>query len=176
MTERPMPNSPVSRLAANVHQNIPRETLLDFFADFSTLSGDFLVWDDGYRTHHRTYAEVGRAARAFAAKLRAGGIRGGQKIVFWSENRPEWIAALWGCLLEGVIAVPIDFRNSADFVKRVAGIVEARAILTGDSVPESAVESPWRFADFEWPRSEEHTSELQSLRHIVCRLLLEKKK
>src|SRR5258705_2153851 len=30
----------------------------------------------------------------------------------------------------------------------------------------------WRF---KW-RSEEHTSELQSLRHLVCRLLLEKKK
>src|SRR5437899_5332886 len=29
------------------------------------------------------------------------------------------------------------------------------------------------FGDF---RSEEHTSELQSLRHLVCRLLLEKKK
>src|SRR5438045_7463541 len=28
----------------------------------------------------------------------------------------------------------------------------------------------------ELPRSEEHTSELQSLRHLVCRLLLEKKK
>src|ERR1035438_10735214 len=28
----------------------------------------------------------------------------------------------------------------------------------------------------ESPRSEEHTSELQSLRHLVCRLLLEKKK
>src|SRR5262245_62809448 len=27
-----------------------------------------------------------------------------------------------------------------------------------------------------WSRSEEHTSELQSLRHLVCRLLLEKKK
>src|SRR5262245_66483862 len=27
-----------------------------------------------------------------------------------------------------------------------------------------------------WERSEEHTSELQSLRHLVCRLLLEKKK
>src|SRR5437899_4762203 len=26
-----------------------------------------------------------------------------------------------------------------------------------------------------WARSEEHTSELQSLRHLVCRLLLEKK-
>src|SRR5947199_8997182 len=31
-----------------------------------------------------------------------------------------------------------------------------------------------RFADR--LRSEEHTSELQSLRHLVCRLLLEKKK
>src|SRR2546422_5898608 len=27
-----------------------------------------------------------------------------------------------------------------------------------------------------WPRSEEHTSELQSRLHLVCRLLLEKKK
>src|SRR5262245_63506755 len=35
----------------------------------------------------------------------------------------------------------------------------------------------WRetFDKFD-PRSEEHTSELQSLRHLVCRLLLEKKK
>src|ERR1035438_393119 len=31
-------------------------------------------------------------------------------------------------------------------------------------------------ADPELMRSEEHTSELQSLRHLVCRLLLEKKK
>src|SRR3712207_8270554 len=32
------------------------------------------------------------------------------------------------------------------------------------------------FADFETPRSEEHTSELQSRQYLVCRLLLEKKK
>src|SRR5262245_62846953 len=31
-------------------------------------------------------------------------------------------------------------------------------------------------ANFATRRSEEHTSELQSLRHLVCRLLLEKKK
>src|SRR5262245_63655672 len=31
-------------------------------------------------------------------------------------------------------------------------------------------------SNFRPPRSEEHTSELQSLRHLVCRLLLEKKK
>src|ERR1035438_5499946 len=46
--------------------------------------------------------------------------------------------------------------------------------------------SEWEMASTAWPtarslsatedlRSEEHTSELQSLRHLVCRLLLEKK-
>src|SRR5262245_64696314 len=35
---------------------------------------------------------------------------------------------------------------------------------------------PWRFRHAGCgSRSEEHTSELQSLRHLVCRLLLEKK-
>src|SRR2546425_7849440 len=33
-----------------------------------------------------------------------------------------------------------------------------------------------RGADLEFDRSEEHTSELQSLAYLVCRLLLEKKK
>src|SRR5690625_6224038 len=49
------------------------------------------------------------------------------------------------------------------------------------SAPRSA--PPWRptppapCADRHWPpRSEEHTSELQSRGHLVCRLLLEKKK
>src|ERR1035441_10919054 len=34
----------------------------------------------------------------------------------------------------------------------------------------------WGFSKMSLLRSEEHTSELQSLRHLVCRLLLEKKK
>src|ERR1035438_10652005 len=36
----------------------------------------------------------------------------------------------------------------------------------------------WLIPPYTWQfdRSEEHTSELQSLRHLVCRLLLEKKK
>src|SRR5437899_9142482 len=38
------------------------------------------------------------------------------------------------------------------------------------------VDVPGRVAEFRSRRSEEHTSELQSLRHLVCRLLLEKKK
>src|SRR2546422_10954037 len=47
---------------------------------------------------------------------------------------------------------------------------------TGRSGPLSSAEPPsWEFARCS-PRSEEHTSELQSRLHLVCRLLLEKKK
>src|ERR1035438_10671706 len=39
----------------------------------------------------------------------------------------------------------------------------------------TAKTNPARVAPTQASRSEEHTSELQSLRHLVCRLLLEKK-
>src|SRR3989449_7700547 len=45
--------------------------------------------------------------------------------------------------------------------------------IAGPPPTTSARRSPWRAA---WRRSEEHTSELQSRLHLVCRLLLEKKK
>src|SRR5687767_15396869 len=41
---------------------------------------------------------------------------------------------------------------------------------------ESQVQVPGRGSRRSRPRSEEHTSELQSLAYLVCRLLLEKKK
>ena len=52
---------------------MPRDTLLDFFADLATLEDNFLVWDDGYRTHQRSYAEVvARGARVRRKAARAG--------------------------------------------------------------------------------------------------------
>src|SRR5580765_5363839 len=93
-----------------------RDTLLDFFQDLSSARGEFLVHDDGVRSRAFSYQEVGRAARGFAARLTAAGIAKGDKVVFFSENRPEWIVAFWGCLICGVIVVPIDYRASPDFL------------------------------------------------------------
>src|SRR5258705_8290700 len=57
--------------------------------------------------------------------------------------------------------------------RRAGGSVHA-----GDACAAGVVDPIGRRAGPERPviRSEEHTSELQSLRHLVCRLLLEKKK
>jgi long-chain acyl-CoA synthetase len=145
---------------------VPRDTLVDFFRDLITIRGDFLVYDDGYRRRVHGYADVGRAARAFAARLATTGLRMGDKVVFWGENRPEWIACYWGCLISGVIVVPIDYRSSADFVRKVRALVDARVVLVGDDVPGSENEAwsdfrvtgngnqtrpqQWRFSDLDW--------------------------
>ena len=130
---------------------MPRRTLIDFFDDLAALPGEFLVYDDGYRTWSLTYGEVASAARAFAGHLREAGIGKGQAVAIWSENRPEWIVALWGCVLEGVVLVPIDYRASATFLLRVAEIVSARAILAGDVVDTEALADSERPV---WPLSD----------------------
>lgn len=111
---------------------MPRETLLDFFADFANLEDEFLVYDDGFQARLYRYREIAASARGFAAWLSEQGIARDDKVILYGENRPEWIIALWGCLLTGVIAVPIDYRSSQEFVDRIKGIVEAKAVLTGE--------------------------------------------
>jgi long-chain acyl-CoA synthetase len=114
---------------------VARDTLIDFFCDLSRARGDFLIYDDGFRSWSYTYEEVGRAARGFAARLHEFGIRKGDKVVLCAENRPEWIVTFWGCLLAGAIVVPVDYRASPDFLARVTLIVTARIILIGEDAP-----------------------------------------
>src|SRR5262245_63889028 len=52
------------------------------------------------------------------------------------------------------------------------GKIAAMKLLHGELAGDKEVTARFRRE----ARSEEHTSELQSLRHLVCRLLLEKKK
>src|SRR5205814_6017124 len=75
---------------------------------------------------------------------------------------------------------PLIYRRGTTCFKRSSGLS-----LTGKSVSKNAETciAPSRRSCHRISappsvlgRSEEHTSELQSLRHLVCRLLLEKKK
>jgi len=108
-------------------------SLTAFFDIWRRNRGTFLRYEGGPASS-LTYEAAGKLAAAFAARLRASGIAPGERILFWSENRPEWIVALWGCLLEGVIAVPIDFRSSATVIERIGAIVSARALLIGEAL------------------------------------------
>ncbi len=130
---------------------MPRDTLVDFFGDWSAIDGDFLVYDNGYRPQSFRYREMAGMARAFALRLRAAGIGKGDKVLIWSENRPGWIGALWGCILDGVILAPLDYRVSAEFLLRVAKLVEAKALVVGEEVsrPEEFRGHVWHVKEIE---------------------------
>jgi long-chain acyl-CoA synthetase len=130
-----------------------RDTLIDFFHDFARLDSRFLVFDDGFRSHAYTYREVASKAAAFAARLRDAGIQKDDKIILFGENRPEWLIALWGALLEGVILVPIDYRASPEFVRKIDAIVSARAILIGDEVDAPRAHAVWPLSSLTDTRS-----------------------
>lgn len=111
---------------------MPRETLIDFFQEFSRLADEFLIYDDGIRSRSYRYNEIAALAYGFAARLRASGFGVDDKVILYGENRPGWVVAFWGCLIAGVVAVPIDFRSSPEFVQRIREIVDARAVFTGE--------------------------------------------
>jgi len=109
-------------------------SLAAFHSIWRRNKGEFLRYEGDLGAARLSYAEASQAAAALAARLREAGIGKGERVVFWGENRPEWVAALWGCILEGVVVVPVDFRSSGSVMVRIAGIVSARAVLAGEGV------------------------------------------
>jgi long-chain acyl-CoA synthetase len=134
---------------AHIMSPMRRETLLDFFEDHARLDEPYIVHDDGYRVREVTYRQMADGARAFASRLGRAGIVANDKVVIWSENRAEWVMALWGCLLAEVVLVPVDFRTSGDLLKKITDIVRAKAVLVGEEVttPDDVAASVWRLSD-----------------------------
>src|ERR1035441_10756109 len=97
------------------------------------------------------------------------------------------VALLSALLLSGALTYfltrRINGRNG-----RPAAQATQKYVAASRPLPAGELLKPENLTLVEWPvnmplqgafskiRSEEHTSELQSLRHLVCRLLLEKKK
>jgi len=106
-------------------------TLLDDFRRFE--SEIAVVRYQGNRRRVTTYGEIARLAARFATLLIQRGIRPGDRVLIWAENTAEWIAAFHGCLLRGVLAVPLDANGAADFAARVAADVNP-SLAIGDAV------------------------------------------
>src|SRR5690625_6858852 len=91
------------------------------------------------------------------------------------------VAGATGTLGRSVVTAARDAGHEVRRIARSTGV----DLLTGDGLPE-ALRGADAVIDCSKPptleeqeatrRSEEHTSELQSRGHLVCRLLLEKKK
>jgi long-chain acyl-CoA synthetase len=130
------------------------ETLVDFLSHLASVPGDYITYDSGYRSRTVSYADVECAARKFALRLSDYNIKKGDHVVIWSENRPEWVIAFWGCLISGAVLVPIDYQSSPDFLKRVISIVDAPLVLVGEETTMPSLDGEigvWSLADIVWP-------------------------
>jgi len=126
-----------------------RETLLEFFDERIRSDAEFLVYVNQYRVQRYSYAVVRQRAVEFAERLTKAGINPGDKVLFWGENRPEWLMAFWGCLLRGAIVVPIDYRASESFLQKVSLLVNANLLVIGEDVAQPTGPIPvWRLGEF----------------------------
>ncbi len=129
-----------------------RTTLATLVADFERHPKDIAVVSKlGLRRHSTTYAELSHLTGRFAAELERRSIRKGDRVLLWGENGAPWIAAFFGCVLRGVVAVPIDAHGSAEFAEKVRCDVQP-LLATGskDLITRLDPETPkLAFEDFE---------------------------
>lgn len=126
--------------------------LPQFLSRIAQYRQEFIIYDDGFRGWTYRYLDIGRLAHSFAAKLREQEVHKGDTVMVWSESRPGWIIALWSCLLEGAVLVPVEPQSSLELFRRIEQKVRPRLVLVGDRVQEvsSTNQLPvWRLSDIE---------------------------
>jgi long-chain acyl-CoA synthetase len=107
-----------------------RANLATFLDDFRRHgNAPALVAHRGNRRLVSTWAELAALADRFAAELVRRQIPMGERVVIWGRNGLEWMAAFFGCLQRGVIAVPLDPSGAADFAQRVIANTRPRMIV-----------------------------------------------
>src|SRR5580704_8988193 len=96
-------------------------------ANLATLVDDFrrhgnataVVTYPGNRRVNTSYGEIAVLAERFAHELKRREIATGERVLLWGQNSAEWIAAFFGCVLHGVLVVPLDANGGMEFARRV---------------------------------------------------------
>src|SRR5438128_2496512 len=109
---------------------MPRRTILEYLNNFERFGPQVAyVQRRGYRTERWTYREVFELSAQLARELEARGINKGDRVLLWSENSAQWVAAFFGCALRGGVAVPMDRIAVPVFADRVAQQTQAKLAL-----------------------------------------------
>src|SRR5437660_10832993 len=107
-----------------------RTTVASYLNDFLSRGNETaFAHTRGLRVKRWSYNQIAKTALQFARELEARKIAKGERVLLWARNSPEWVSAFFGCLLRGVIAVPLDLQSGPGFVKRVQEQVKAKLAL-----------------------------------------------
>lgn len=115
------------------------ESLLNFVEKYARNGREVALRQRrGYRMESWTYAQVGAQANRVARELEVRGLGKGDAALLWGHNSAEWICAFLGCVLRGVVVVPIDHGSTLEFAERVAREVKAKLTFRAQAHPEVA--------------------------------------
>ena len=104
--------------------------LASLVSDFERLRSDLaVVASRGLRVRTTSYSELAALSKRFAAELESRGIEKGDRVILLGENGSQWIASFFGCVLRGVLPVPLDAASGVDFVARVIADVSPKLIV-----------------------------------------------
>src|SRR5579859_7257142 len=98
------------------------------------------VYKRGLRTWRWTYRQLAELSFQFARELDARNIGKGERVMLWGENSAEWVAAFFGCMLRGAVAVPMDRIAAPDFARRVAADVDAKLVVCSSALAAHVAE------------------------------------
>ncbi len=115
-----------------------------FFSDVVSRFGDRIAFR--YRSRGESvfdewsYARVGAEGSALVHSLLSRGLCRGDRVVIWSENRPEWGTAYFALVAAGFVAVPVDVLLPEEDVARIVEAAEPAALIVArkeaDHLPE----------------------------------------
>jgi long-chain acyl-CoA synthetase len=119
--------------------NARQESLANFVKKYAAHGDEIAVRQRrGYRMESWSYGRIASEANRVARELDSRGIGKGDAILLWGENSAEWIIAFLGCVLCGVVVVPIDHASTMEFACRVAQEVNAKLIFRSATQPDCA--------------------------------------
>ncbi|HXE74713.1 MAG TPA: AMP-binding protein [Candidatus Xenobia bacterium] len=96
----------------------------------------------GYRMARWSYGELLDTASRFACELEARGVAAGDRVLLWGENRAEWVAAFWGCVLRGAVVVPMDRIAAPEFVQRVVAQIQPKLCVVSAELARLGLAQP----------------------------------
>jgi long-chain acyl-CoA synthetase len=139
-----------------------RPNLLSLFDEFARFSrGVAIVQQRGYRRETWTYQKLAGAAVRRALQLKEFGVRTNDRVLLWSPNSAEWVAAFWGCLLRGAIVVALDDSSTLEFASRIATDAGVKLAFASRSKPPLTPVLPTLFLE-DFPGTPEKANESAS--------------
>jgi long-chain acyl-CoA synthetase len=76
-----------------------------------------------------SYGKFCEECRKIARGLLAAGLVKGDRVVLWSENRPEWMSVWMGTVIAGLVIVPVDFLATDQECMNIMKITRAKAFF-----------------------------------------------